>query len=307
MPAERHAAGVPGKPVQLRLLLREQRPLLLPGVFNGISALAAQAAGAKAVYISGAGVINGTAGYPDIGLLSMAEVAQQLRYIAGAVAVPTLADADTGFGEGLALGRTVEEFERAGVAGIHIEDQQMPKKCGHLEGKRLVTRQEFVQRIWAAVRSRRDPEFVICARTDARAVTGFADAVERARACLDAGADLIFPEALESEREFAAFASQVRGPLLANMTEFGKTPLIPAARFAELGYAAVIFPMTGFRLALRALRDGYAALLADGTQENLLPRMETRAQLYDLLRYPEYERLDAELAVTEERHERDDR
>lgn len=306
MPAERHTAGIPGKPAQLRVLLREQRPLLLPGVFNGISALAAQAAGATAIYISGAGVINGTAGYPDIGLLSMAEVAQQLRYIAGAVAVPALADADTGFGEGLALGRTVEEFERAGVAGIHIEDQQMPKKCGHLEGKRLVTRQEFVQRIRAAVRARRDPDFVVCARTDARAVTGFADAVERARACLDAGADLIFPEALESEGEFAAFASQVRAPLLANMTEFGKTPLISAARFAELGYAAVIFPMTGFRLALRALRDGYAALLADGTQENLLPRMETRAQLYDLLRYPEYERLDAELAVTEERHERDD-
>ena len=305
MPADLFGVGVPGKAAQLRALLRDERPLVLPGVFNGISALAAQAAGAKAVYISGAGVINGMAGYPDIGLLSMAEVAQQLRYIAGAVAVPALADADTGFGEGLALGRTVEEFERAGVAGMHIEDQQMPKKCGHLDGKRLVTRQEFVQRIRAAVRARRDPNLVICARTDARAVTGFNDAVERARACLDAGADLIFPEALESEDEFAAFATQVRAPLLANMTEFGKTPIIPAARFGEMGYAAVIFPMTGFRLALRALREGYTALLADGTQQTLLPRMETRSQLYDLLRYPEYERLDAELAVTEVRHERD--
>ncbi len=287
----------PGKAARLRQLLRDEHPLVLPGVFNGISALAAQAAGATAVYISGAGIINGTAGYPDIGLLSMAEVAQQLRYIAGAVAIPALADADTGFGEGLALERTVEEFERAGVAGIHLEVQRMPKKCGHLDGKQLVTRQEFVQRIRAAVRARSDPSFVICARTDARGVTGFADAVDRARACLEAGADLIFPEALATEEEFAAFARAVPGPLLANMTEFGKTPLIDADRFAELGYAAVIFPMTGFRLALRALQDGYAALLAAGTQRDLLPRMETRAQLYDLLRYPEYERLDATLAT----------
>ncbi|MGI8914347.1 MAG: methylisocitrate lyase [Chloroflexota bacterium] len=281
----------------LRQLLADEHPLILPGVFNGISALAALAAGAKAVYISGAGVINGVAGYPDIGLLSMTEVAQQLRYITGATALPALADADTGFGEGLALGRMVTEFERAGVAGLHIEDQQMPKKCGHLDGKQLVTRQEFVQRIRAAVRARSDPNFVICARTDARGVTGFADAVDRAHACLDAGADLIFPEALTSEKEFAAFAQQVPGPLLANMTEFGKTPLITAERFAALGYAAVIFPMTGFRLALRALREGYAGLLADGSQRALLPRMETRAQLYDLLRYPDYERLDAELAA----------
>jgi methylisocitrate lyase len=284
------------KAVRLRQLLDAEHPLVLPGVFSGISALAAQAAGAQAVYVSGAGIINATAGYPDVGLLSMAEVVQQMRYAAEAVAVPALADADTGFGEGLALGRTVAEFERAGVAGIHIEDQQMPKKCGHLEGKRLVTREEFVQRVRAAVRARSDPAFVICARTDARGVTGFADAVDRANACLEAGADLIFPEALQSEEEFAAFAQAVEGPLLANMTEFGKTPLISAARFGELGYAAVIFPMTGFRLALRALRQGYATLLVEGTQRQLIDSMETRAQLYDLLRYAEYERLDAELA-----------
>lgn len=295
LPGSRPGA-FPGKAARLRELLRQERPLVLPGVFNGISALAAQAAGARALYISGAGVINATTGYPDIGLLSLAEVAQQVRYIAGAAEVPTLADADTGFGEGLLLWRSVEEFERAGVAGIHIEDQQMPKRCGHLEGKRLVSRAEFVQRIRAAVRARSDPNFVICARTDARGVTGFADAVERANACLDAGADLIFPEALSSEEEFAAFAGAVKGPLLANMTEFGKTPLITTERFAALGYAAVMFPMTGFRLALRALRQGYAALLAAGTQRPLLDGMETRAQLYDLLRYPDYERLDAELA-----------
>jgi len=172
----------------------------------------------------------------------------------------------------------------------------VPKKCGHLEGKRLVSCQEFVQRIRVAVRARSDPNFVICARTDARGVTGFGDAVDRARACLDAGADLIFPEALTSEEEFADFARQVDGPLLANMTEFGRTPLITAERFAQLGYAAVIFPMTGFRLALRALREGYSTLLATGTQRGLLERMETRAQLYDVLHYPDYERLDAALA-----------
>ena len=289
-------ADFAGKARTLRQLLQQERPLVLPGVFNGISALAAQAAGAKAVYISGAGVINGTTGYPDIGLLSMAEVATQLRYVAGAVAIPALADADTGFGEGLMVWRAVEEFERAGVAGIHIEDQQMPKRCGHLEGKTLVSRQEFVQRIRAAVRARSNPDFVICARTDARGVTGFADAVDRANACLDAGADLIFPEALTSEEEFAEFVQAVPAPLLANMTEFGKTPLISAARFGELGYAAVIFPMSGFRLALKALREGYQELLRTGTQRALVPEMDTRADLYALLRYPEYERLDAELA-----------
>lgn len=295
LPGSRLSA-FPSKAARLRALLQTERPLVLPGAFNGISAQAAQAAGARAIYISGAGVINATTGYPDIGLLSLAEVAQQMRYIAGAVEAPALADADTGFGEGLLLWRAVEEFERAGVAGVHIEDQQMPKRCGHLEGKRLVSRQEFTQRIRAAVRARSDQNFVICARTDARGVTGFADAVDRAKACLDAGADLIFPEALASEEEFAAFAAAVKGPLLANMTEFGKTPLISAQRFGELGYAAVIFPMTGFRLALRVLRAGYAELLAAGTQREMLERMETRAQLYDLLRYPDYERLDAALA-----------
>ena len=289
-------ADFAGKARTLRQLLEQERPLVLPGIFTGISALAAQAAGAKAVYVSGAGVINGTTGYPDVGLLSMAEVAAQLRYAAGAVAIPALADADTGFGEGLMVWRAVEEFERAGVAGIHIEDQQMPKRCGHLEGKTLASREEFVQRIRAAVRARSNPDFVICARTDARGVSGFDDAVDRANACLDAGADLIFPEALTSEEEFARFAAAVPGPLLANMTEFGKTPLISAARFGELGYAAVIFPMTGFRLALKALREGYQELLRTGTQRGLLPEMDTRADLYALLRYPEYERLDAELA-----------
>ena len=285
MLGDSRVASFPSKAARLRALLRDERPLVLPGVFNGISALAAEAAGAKAVYISGAGVINGTAGFPDIGLLSMAEVAQQMRYITGAVAIPALADADTGFGEGLALGRTVEEFERAGVAGIHIEDQQMPKKCGHLEGKRLVSRQEFVQRIQAAVQARSDPNFVICARTDARGVIGFDDAVERARACLDAGADLIFPEALASEEEFAAFAEKVQGPLLANMTEFGKTPWITDAEWESMGYGIVLHPVTTFRLAARAIEDALKQMRREGNQESLqtsgqlMPRAEIDSYL----------------------------
>lgn len=291
-----NAQSVVGRGGQLRRLLSDERPLVLPGAFNGISALTAEAAGAKALYVTGAGMINGMAGLPDIGLLSLAEVIAQVRYIAQAVRLPILVDADTGFGEGLMVMRAIEEFERAGAAGVHIEDQQMPKRCGHLDGKTLVSRQEFVQRIRAAVRARSDAQFVICARTDARGVTGFDDAVDRAKACLDAGADLIFPEALSSEDEFARFAAAVNGPLLANMTEFGKTPLIDAQRFGELGYAAVIFPMTSFRLALKAMREGYETLLSEGSQRRLIPNMDTREQLYSVLRYADYRRLDAEIA-----------
>ncbi len=281
---------------QFRRLLMEEHPLVLPGVFNALSALAAQDAGAKAVYVSGAGVINSTAGLPDIGLLSLGEVVQQLRYVTHVLHIPAFADADTGFGEGLGIYRSVIELEATGISGIHIEDQEMPKRCGHLEGKRVVSRGEFIQRIRIAVRARTDSNFVICARTDARAVEGMNSAIERAKACLDAGADMVFPEALGSREEFEQFATTVNGPLLANMTEFGKTPLMTAQEFAALGYQVVIFPMTALRLALRAMRVGYRSLLAQGTQQELLDSMETRAQLYELLRYPEYERLDAELA-----------
>lgn len=270
---------------------------MLPGCFNAISAVMAERAGAKALYVSGAGVINGLAAYPDIGLLSMAEVVAQLRYICRAVTVPVVADADTGFGEGLLLWRTVEEYERAGVAGMHLEDQQMPKRCGHLEGKSLVPREDMVKKVRTAVRARSDPRFLIIARTDARAVEGFDVAVERARAYVDAGADMIFPEALTSEDELARFAELVPVPLLANMTEFGKSPLLPAERLCRLGYRAVIFPMTAFRMMLKAFERCYATLLQEGTQRRLVPEMTTRAELYEAMRYPDYERLDRELGA----------
>lgn len=291
------ARSAPPRTRRLRQLLDEERPLVLPGCFNAISAVMAERAGAKALYVSGAGVINGLAAYPDLGLLSMAEVVGQVRYVCNAVTVPVVADADTGFGEGLLLWRTVEEYERAGLAGMHLEDQQMPKRCGHLEGKSLIPREDMVKKVRTAVRARSDPSFVLIARTDARAVEGFDAAVARARAYVDAGADMIFPEALTTEEEFARFAELVPVPLLANMTEFGKSPLLPAERLCQLGYRVVIFPMTAFRMMLKAFERCYATLLHEGTQQRLLPEMATRAELYDAIRYPEYEALDRELGA----------
>jgi methylisocitrate lyase len=260
----------------------------------------AERAGAKALYVSGAGVINGLTAYPDIGLLTITEVAQQLRYISRAVTVPVIADADTGFGEGLLLWRSIEELERAGVAGVHIEDQEMPKRCGHLEGKSLIAVEDMVKKIRTAVRARSDPSFVLIARTDARAVEGFDAAMARAHAYGEAGADMIFPEALTTIDEFVRFAREVHVPLLANMTEFGKTPLLSAKEFDELGYRAVIFPMTGFRMMLKTLERCYKTLLGEGTQRSLLSDMLTRQELYEAIHYPDYEVLDRELGEGKE-------
>jgi methylisocitrate lyase len=223
-------------------------------------------------------------------------MAQQARYVARAVSVPVLADADTGYGEILNVARAVEEFEHAGLAGIHLEDQVAPKRCGHLDGKQVLAPVEMAKKIRAAVRARSDPDFFLVARTDARSVHGLPDAVDRARRYLDAGADAIFPEALQSVEEFAEFARQVRAPLLANMTEFGKTPLISVAEFAALGYAMVLFPMTALRVMLKAAQTLYADLKTEGTQAAWLDKMQTRQELYDLLRYPDYERFDADIA-----------
>lgn len=289
------AREAPPRVAVLHHLIKTERPLVLPGCFNAISAVMAERAGAHALYVTGAGLINGLTAYPDVGLLSLAEVVQQLRYIARAVTVPVIADADTGFGDGLLIWRTVEEYEHAGVAGMHIEDQQAPKRCGHLDGKSLIDRDDMVKKLRTAARARSDPRFMIIARTDARAVEGFDRAVDRARAYVDAGADMIFPEALTTPEEFGRFAARVQAPLLANMTEFGKTPLLTAQQFAELGYRAVIFPMTAFRMMLKAFEHGYAMLLAEGTQRRLLPAMLTRKELYEAIHYPDYEALDREL------------
>lgn len=268
--------------------------MLMPGVFNAISARSAHAAGANALYLSGAGVTNSLLAVPDIALVTLNEMAQVAATVTSAAPVPVISDADTGFGEAWNVVRTVREMERAGLAGIHLEDQVSPKRCGHLDGKALIPADAMAAKIRAAVESKTDPSFLIVARTDARGVEGLEAGIARANAYVDAGADAVFPEGLQSEAEFEAFRRDVKVPLLANMTEFGKTPIIPVSRFREMGYEMVIFPMTGFRLMLKALDDGYAELIATGTQAGMLDRMRTRKELYDLIEYPAYEAKDNE-------------
>jgi methylisocitrate lyase len=284
------------KPAQTkRRRLREliaKRTVMLPGAFNALSAMQIERAGFEAVYVSGA-ALAAARGLPDIGLLSMTEVVSDAATIANAVAIPALADADTGFGPPLAVMRTVREMERAGLSGIQLEDQDLPKKCGHLPGKRLVSRAEMVGKIKAAVEARLDPDFFIVARTDARAVEGIATAVKRAQAYVEAGADAIFPEALESAEEFRTFARQLgatglKVSLVANMTEFGKTPYLRVSEFEDLGYRIVLFPVTALRIAAKAIETMLTDLKSAGSQHALLERMQTRQQLYDLLRYDEY-------------------
>jgi methylisocitrate lyase len=265
--------------------------IAVPGVFNALVARMAEGLGFRAAYLSG-GALSAAAGVPDIGLLSLNDFVDQARTITLATSLPLLSDADTGFGEALNVERTVRLFEAAGVAGIHLEDQQMPKRCGHLSGKSLVGPEVMAAKLRAAAAARRDPDFVLIARTDARGVTGLDDAVRRARLYLEAGADAIFPEALESADEFARFAREVKAPLLANMTEFGKGPLLDFDTLAGLGYRMVLYPLTAFRAAMRAARDTLAELLEKGHQRDRVPQMLTRAELYDLLGYTSYEARD---------------
>lgn len=266
--------------------------VVMPGCFNAISALTAYRAGAGALYLSGAGVTNGSLAVPDIALVTQSEMAQVAAQACSVAPVPIISDADTGYGESLNVMRTVIEMERAGLAGIHLEDQVSPKRCGHLDGKAVIESDDMARKIRAAVASKKDSSFLIVARTDARGVNGLNDAIERAKKYVSEGADAVFPEGLESEGEFEAFRSALSVPLLANMTEFGKTPIIPVARFRDLGYNMVIFPMTAFRMMLKALDDCYQELLATGTQAGLLDRMKTRKELYEILGYDDFTALD---------------
>jgi len=265
----------------LRRLVRRQS-LMLPGAYNGATARLIQRAGFPAVYASGAGMCNATAGVPDIGLLSLEEVATLAGYIAAAVKIPVIADADTGFDD---PARTVKLFRSAGLAGMHIEDQEFPKRCGHLGGKTVVAYKEMIRRIRAAVKARVNNDFLIIARTDARAVEGLEPAIARAKEYLAAGADAIFPEALETAKEFADFSQQVGGILMANMTEFGRGPLLSAWQLAAMGYRLVIFPQTAFRVAMKSQELCLNYLHKSGSQKKWLGKMQTRGELYELLEY----------------------
>ena len=281
------------KTTVLRQLLRRDEILVVPGAYDAASAIAAAKSGFDAVYMTGSGATTSLTGLPDIGLATMTEMVMKATYMAEAIPVPLISDADTGYGNAVNVMRTVREFERAGVAAIHIEDQVAPKRCGHVAGKQVISLEEAVGKIRAAVAAKTDPDFVIIARVDSRAVLGFEDAVRRGRAYRDAGADVIFPEALESREEFATYAKEVDAPLLANMTEYGKSPYLSAAEFQEMGYKIVIFPATSFRVAMKAVLDFYAELRRTGTQVGYLDKMLTRQQQYDLIdyaRYSDYER-----------------
>jgi methylisocitrate lyase len=291
------------KAAQIRRLMKNG-VVVLPGAFNAAVALLAERCGFQAVYISGAGLTNGVAGLPDVGLLSLNEVATQASYIARSVKIPAVVDGETGFGGPLNVIRAVEAFEQAGLAGAHFEDQVMPKRCGHLSGKQLISSEAMAEKIRAAVQARTDPDFLIIARTDARGVTGLKDAIFRAQCYLEAGADVIFPEALESAKEFEEFAKRVKAPLMANMTEFGRTPYLSVKEFGEIGYRMVLFPMTAFRVAMKSVEQAFFELKSTGTQKGLLGRMQTRQELYDLVGYNAYEELGRKLSKNSPRQKK---
>ncbi len=280
------------KRVALRAALAQGTLLRFPGAFNPLSARLIQHKGLEGVYVSGA-VIAADLGLPDVGLTTLSEVADRSRQIARMTDLPTLVDADTGFGEPMNVARTVQTLEDAGAAGLHIEDQVNPKRCGHLDGKAVVDTATATARIKAAVDARRDPNLLLMARTDVRAVDGLGAALDRARALVDAGADAIFPEAMADLRELEAVRAAVDVPVLANMTEFGRSPLFTTAQLADVGVNIVIYPVSLLRLAMGVAERSLDTLLADGTLAALVPQMQTRARLYELVDYAGYEQFDA--------------
>ena len=285
-PAQKRAA--------LRAALKSGKLLRFPGAFSPLVSMLIERQGFEGVYISGA-VLANDLGLPDVGFTTLSEVSQRGRAIARATELPAIIDADTGFGEPMNAARTVQELEELGLCGCHFEDQQNPKRCGHLEGKSLVSAADMSKKIRAAATARRDSNFVLIARTDARASEGLDGAIARAKAYVGAGADMIFPEALADESEFEKFRKAIKVPLLANMTEFGKTRLLTTKKLTNAGVNVVIYPVTSLRLAMKAVEEGLAILKRKGTQESLLKQMQTRAELYELLRYKDYEQFDKDV------------
>ena len=279
------------KRASFRKALQSGPILRFPGAHAPIVAMEIERHKFDGIYISGA-ALSADLGLPDIGLTTLSEVAQRGRQIARVTSLPAIIDIDTGFGEPMSAARSIQELEELGLAGCHLEDQVNPKRCGHLDNKSLVSRDDMARKIMAASDAKRDPNFVLFARTDARASEGMAAAIDRAKAYVDAGADAIFPEAMQDEKEFETFRKAIDVPMMANMTEFGKSPLLSAGQLEDLGYNLVIYPVTTLRLAMGAIRDGLADVAKTGTQAGLLDRMHTRSELYELIRYEDYNNYD---------------
>jgi len=275
---------------RLRAAVEAERPLQVVGTINAYSALLAERSGFRAIYLSGAGVANASFGLPDLGMTSLNDVCEDVRRITSACELPLLVDADTGWGGAFNIAKTCADLIKSGAAGMHLEDQVQSKRCGHRPGKALVPAAEMTDRIKAAVDGRTDPSFVLMARTDAHAVEGQNAALERAQAYVEAGADMIFAEALTTLEEYRQFTSAIRVPVLANITEFGKTPLFTTTELGSVGVRLVLYPLSAFRAMSKAALAVYAALRNDGTQKSVLDLMQTRTELYDVLGYNEYER-----------------
>jgi methylisocitrate lyase len=282
------------KRAKFRAALESGQLQRFPGAFSPLVAKLVAELGFDGVYVSGA-VLSADLGLPDIGLTTLTEVSSRGAQIAGVTDLPTLIDADTGFGEPMSAARTITVLEDAGLAGCHLEDQENPKRCGHLDGKAVVPTSEMVKRLRAAVSARRDPNFIICARTDAAGIEGIPAAIDRAKAYADAGADLIFTEALHTPADFEQFRAAVDTPLLANMTEFGKSELLSAKQLSDIGYNVVIYPVTTLRLAMHAVEVGLREIADTGTQSGLIDQMQPRSRLYELLRYSDYNQFDSDI------------
>ena len=279
------------KRANFRSGLNSGRILRFPGAHAPLVSLEVERHGFDGIYISGA-ALSADLGLPDIGLTTLSEVSQRGRQIARVTSLPSLIDIDTGFGEPMNAARTIKELEEFGISGCHLEDQENPKRCGHLDNKSLVSRDDMARKIMAASDAKTDPNFVLFARTDARASEGMDAAIDRAKAYVDAGADAIFPEAMEGEKEFEMFRKAIDVPMMANMTEFGKSPLLSAKQLENLGYNLVIYPATTLRLAMGAIQVGLAEIAETGTQSGLMERLHTRKELYDLIRYEDYNNYD---------------
>jgi methylisocitrate lyase len=274
---------------KFRAAIEQEQPLQIPGTINALSALMAMQAGFRAIYLSGAGVANASFGMPDLGMTSLTDVVQDIRRITAVVELPLLVDADTGWGHALNIARTVREFERAGAAAMHIEDQQAAKRCGHRPNKALVPASEMVDRIHASVDARLDETFVIMARTDALAGEGVDASIERCQRYVEAGADCIFAEAITDPDEYRRFTGSLTVPVLANMTEFGKSPLLTTEQLAAVGVAMVLYPLSAFRASNAAAEQVFQAIRRDGTQQSVVADMQTRDRLYEVLDYHRYE------------------